>query len=86
MNQLKMINKNVTADIVIKKSKFIANIYYVQSEEEVNNILKKVKKNFWDAKHNCYAYRIINNGNIIEKSSDDGEPSRNSWKTYINNH
>lgn len=85
MNKLKTINNNITADITVKKSKFIANVYYVESEEEVNEILKSVRKKFFDAKHNCFAYRILNNKSILERSSDDGEPSRNSWKTNINN-
>lgn len=81
MNELKTVNDNAMAEITEKKSKFIANVFYVQNEEEVSNILKKIRKNFFDAKHHCYAYRIMNNDNIIQRSSDDGEPSRNSRKT-----
>lgn len=83
MKEFKTINNNANAEIIEKRSKFIANIFYVQNEEEINNILKNIKKEYFDAKHNCYAYRIIENENIIQRSSDDGEPSRNSRKTYI---
>lgn len=83
MNELKTINNNVVAEIVEKKSKFIANIFYVQNEEEVNFILKDIKKQFFDAKHHCFAYRIINDENIIQRSSDDGEPSGTAGKPIL---
>lgn len=83
MSELISIEKNVTAEITEKKSKFIANIFYVQNEEEVENILKDIRKKYFDAKHNCYAYRIINNQNILQRFNDGGEPSRNCRKTNI---
>lgn len=83
MNELKTINNNAVAEIVEKKSKFIANIFYVQNEEEVNFILKDIKKQFFDAKHHCFAYRIINDENIIQRSSDDGEPSGTAGKPIL---
>lgn len=72
---MKIIEKNEEANIVEKKSKFIANIFYVESIEEAEQTLKQMQKKYYNAKHNCYAYRIIEESNIIEKSSDDGEPS-----------
>ena len=85
MSELKTINKNVKAELTEKKSKFIANIFYVQNEEEVSDILKKIRKDFFDAKHHCYAYRILNEDGILQRCSDDGEPSRNSRKTNAYN-
>lgn len=67
----KSIEKNVSGEIVEKKSKFIANIYVINSKEEAEEILKDVKKKYYDARHNCYAYILKD----TEKSSDDGEPS-----------
>ena len=81
MSELKTINKNVKAELTEKKSKFIANIFYVQNEDEISDIIKKIRKQFFDAKHHCYAYRILNEDGIIQRCSDDGEPSRNSRKT-----
>lgn len=81
MNELKTINDNAVAEITEKKSKFIANVFYVQNEEEVSSILKKIRKEFFDAKHHCYAFRILSNDAIIQRCSDDGEPSRNIGKT-----
>lgn len=69
------INKNTSAEITEKKSKFIANIFCVENKEEAENIIKNTKKKYHDARHNCVAYRVYENDSIIEKSSDDGEPS-----------
>ena len=67
----KSIEKHSIAEIIEKKSKFIANIYSVDTKEEMQIILEKCKKKYYDAKHNCYAYIIENE----EKYSDDGEPT-----------
>ena len=69
------INENVTAQITEKKSKFIASLYYVESQEEINNIIKNVKKQYNDARHHCVAFRVLEEGVLIEKANDDGEPS-----------
>ena len=53
-----------------KSSKFIAQNYYVESEESVNTILEMLRKEYKDARHIVYAYKI---GNIV-RCSDDGEP------------
>lgn len=71
----KTIKENASAELVEKKSRFIANIFYVETREEAENIIKSINKKYHDARHNCYAYRIFSGEGIIEKSSDDGEPS-----------
>ena len=75
MEEFITIEENVQTEITEKKSKFIANLFYVENLEEAEELIKRIKKQYFDAKHNCIAYRIIENGQIIEKSSDDGEPS-----------
>ena len=72
---MKIIEKNLETHIIEKKSKFISNIIYVNSIHEAEEKLKQIKKKYYDAKHNCYAYRIMEGENILERSSDDGEPS-----------
>lgn len=72
---MKVIEKDIETYIIEKKSKFIANIFYIENREEAEEKLKQIKKKYYDAKHNCYAYRVLENDNIIERSSDDGEPS-----------
>ena len=80
----KTIKENVSAEIIEKKSKFIANLYYVQNEEEAEEIIKNSKKKYYDARHNCYAYNIMTKEGIISKSSDDGEPSGTAGAPMLN--
>ena len=67
---MKTIKENQTNEIVIKNSRFITLLIKINSEEEIKDILQKVKITYHDATHYCYAYVIEN----INKSSDDGEP------------
>ena len=84
MEEFITILKNETAEIVEKKSKFIANLFHVESVEESENRIKDIKKKYHDARHNCIAYRVAENGQIIEKSSDDGEPSGTAGGPMLN--
>ena len=68
----------------IKKSKFITNIIKVSSKEEAEEEIKKIKKKYYDARHNCIAYRILENEKIIERFSDDGEPSGTAGQPLLN--
>ena len=71
----KTIKANYSAEIVEKKSKFIANLFYVESIEEAEEKIKEIKKKYFDARHNCFAYRVATKDGITERFSDDGEPS-----------
>lgn len=75
MKEYNTIEKQETSELVEKKSKFIANIFYVSTTQEAEEKLEQIRKKYYDARHNCYAYRVIEDGNIIDRSSDDGEPS-----------
>ena len=81
---MKTINENITEQIVEKKSKFICNLIYVNSIEEVEENLQKIRKKYYDAKHNCFAFRLQNKNGIVEKSSDDGEPSGTAGAPMLN--
>ena len=70
-----ILEKNTTAEIIEKKSRFIANLFYVETPQEAEDKIKQVKKKYYDAKHNCFAYIILNGNEIQKKCSDDGEPS-----------
>ncbi|HEY4552396.1 MAG TPA: YigZ family protein [Bacillaceae bacterium] len=61
-------------EIVIQKSRFIAHINRVETEEAAQAFIQEVKKKHWDATHNCSAY-MIGEHNQIQKANDDGEPS-----------
>ena len=84
MEQFITILKDETADVVEKKSKFIANISCVENVEEAEAKIREIKKKYYDAKHNCIAYRVIEEGRIIEKASDDGEPSGTAGGPMLN--
>ena len=73
-----------STEIVEKKSKFIANIIHIENIDEAEQVIKEVRKKYHDARHNCIAYRVMNDGQIIEKSSDDGEPSGTAGGQMIN--
>ena len=70
---MKIIIEPTTAEIIEKKSRFIANIFYVANTKEAEDKLTEIKKKYYDAKHNCFAYILGVNAEIV-KSSDDGEP------------
>lgn len=59
-------------EIVIEKSRFICSLKKVSNEEEAQEFIKAIKKEFWDATHNCSAYVV---DELAQRSSDDGEPS-----------
>ena len=67
---MKIITKNQEKTTIINKSKFIGMVCKVSSKEEIDEILKKIKKQYSDATHICYAYNLLN----IQKYSDDNEP------------
>lgn len=84
MEKFVSIDKNVETILVVKKSKFIANMIKVDSVQMANNKLKEIKKKYYDARHNCFAYRIFENNNLIERFNDDGEPSGTAGSPMLN--
>ena len=76
MEEFYTISNNSEAEIIEKKSKFIAQIFYEEKNEEAEKYLKKKKKKYHDARHNCFAYAIETiDGGIAVKYNDDGEPA-----------
>lgn len=78
----KTVKEDAFAEIEIKKSRFIAHIAEVKSEEEAEMLIKQVKKKYYDASHNCSAY-ILNSDQGLRHSSDDGEPSGTAGKPIM---
>ena len=76
---MKTVFEGGEGEIVEKKSRFIATVRPVSSEEEAAAFIAEMKKKYWDARHHCYAY-IIGNNNEIKRFSDDGEPSGTAGK------
>lgn len=64
--------KDFRQEIVIEKSRFICTLKKVNGEAEAQEFIKAIKKEFWDATHNCSAYIV---DEMAQRSSDDGEPS-----------
>ena len=74
---IKTILANSSSELDVKKSKFIANIIKITDEQDAKEKLNQIRKEYSDARHNCYAYIIYDKETKtkIEKSSDDREPS-----------
>ncbi len=69
-------------EIEEKKSRFIAHVRPVHSEEEASAFIAEMKKKYWDARHNCSAFIIGKNSEVM-RSSDDGEPSGTAGKPIL---
>jgi len=65
-----------------KGSKFISFIYPVNDQEDVKPILDRLRKDYHDARHHCFAY-VIGSGRNIFRSSDDGEPSGTAGRPIL---
>ena len=78
----KTIKENVSAEIVEKKSKFIANVFYVESVDEAEKKIEEISKKYYDSKHNCYAFSIYTENGIVNRFSDNGEPSGTAGRSY----
>ena len=83
MENFKTVLNLGSAEIVEKKSRFIANAMPVKSEEEAKAFIEEIKKRYWDARHNVFAYQIgLKNG--VQRFSDDGEPQGTAGMPVLN--
>ena len=82
MNKYKVVYKGGEAEIVEKKSRFIATVQPVQSEEEAAAFIGVMKKKYWDASHNCSAFTVGKNHELT-RCSDDGEPSQTAGRPML---
>ena len=71
-----------TGEITEKKSRFIATVKRVESEEEAAAFVEAMKKKYWDASHNCSAMVIGERGELT-RCSDDGEPSGTAGRPML---
>lgn len=71
-----------SAEITEKKSKFICNVFHVESVQEAEDKLNIVRKKYHDARHNCYVYKVVEEDAF--KASDDGEPSGTAGVPMLN--
>ena len=65
-----------------RSSKFLTYAYPVESEEEIKELLDALRKEYYDATHHCYAYRLGPHGETF-RANDDGEPSGTAGKPIL---
>lgn len=80
--EYKTVYEGGTGEIVEKKSRFIATVRPVKTEEEALAFIAEMRKKYWDARHNCSAY-ILGERQEIMRCSDDGEPSQTAGKPMM---
>lgn len=76
------IKEDCSAEITEKKSKFICNVFHVESVEEAEKKLNIIRKKYHDARHNCFVYKVVEEGAF--KASDDGEPPGTAGVPMLN--
>lgn len=78
----KILYKAGEGELVEKKSRFLAELRPVESEEEAQAFIAEVKKKYWDARHHCSAY-VIGENNETARCSDDGEPAQTAGRPML---
>ena len=82
LEKYKTVYEGGEGEMVEKKSRFIATVRPVSTEEEALAFIEEMKKKYWDARHNCYAYSIGKNREFT-RCSDDGEPSGTAGRPML---
>lgn len=79
---LKIVFEGGEGEIVEKKSRFIATVKPVHSEQEAIDFINELKKKYWDATHNCSAF-VVGSRQEIQRCSDDGEPQGTAGRPML---
>ena len=82
LEKYKTVYEGGEGEIVEKKSRFIATVRPVSTEEEALAFIEEMKKKYWDARHNCYVYSVGKNREYT-RCSDDGEPSGTAGRPML---
>lgn len=82
LEKYKTVYEGGEGEIVEKKSRFIATVRLVEKEEDALAFIEEMRKKYWDARHNCYAYSIGENREFT-RCSDDGEPSGTAGRPML---
>lgn len=82
---MQILTRGGTAEYVEKRSRFIATLIPVSNEAEASEHIEALRKKYYDARHNCYAYIVFSDDkkDVIERSSDDGEPSGTAGRPML---
>lgn len=78
----RIIYENGTDEIIEKKSRFLAFPFAISSEEEAQALIAAHKKEYWDARHNCFAY-VLGEDSRFQRYSDDGEPAGTAGRPIL---
>ncbi|MCI6997499.1 MAG: YigZ family protein [Eubacterium sp.] len=78
----KTVYRGSEGEIIEKKSRFIATVRLVESEEEALAFIEEMRKKYWNATHNCYAY-VIGEKRELVRCSDDGEPGGTAGRPML---
>ncbi len=78
----RVIYKGGEGEIIEKKSRFIATVRPIESEEEAVAFIAEMKKKYWDARHNCSAF-VIGANQELTRCSDDGEPAQTAGRPML---
>lgn len=79
---MKCVYSGGEGEIIEKKSRFIATVRPIASEEEAAAFIAEMKKKYWDARHNCSAF-VIGERQEISRCSDDGEPAQTAGRPML---
>lgn len=82
LDRYKTVYEGGEGEIVEKKSRFIATVRPVKTEEEALAFIEEMRKKYWDARHNCYVYSVGKNREFT-RCSDDGEPSGTAGRPML---
>ena len=82
MGTIQCLKTGGVGEITEKKSRFIATLKPVETEEEATAFINEIKKKYWDAKHNCTAFIVGENAQVT-RCSDDGEPAGTAGRPML---
>lgn len=81
-NGYRVVYEGGEGEIVEKKSRFIATVRPIETEEKAVAFINEMKKKYWDARHNCSAF-VIGSRQEITRCSDDGEPAQTAGRPML---
>ena len=82
LERYKTVYRGKEGEIIEKKSRFIATVRLVETEEEALAFIEEMKKKYWNATHNCFAY-VIGERRECVRCSDDGEPQGTAGRPML---
>lgn len=81
-NGYRVVYEGGEGEIVEKKSRFIATVRPIETEEEAVAFVNEMKKKYWDARHNCSAF-VIGSRQEVTRCSDEGEPAQTAGRPML---